>query len=409
MEVITYCLTTLPIVLFFFYEIPVYGIFLNLLVLPLVSYLVLIGGVACILGLWLPFVSHFLFGSTYCILSFYEYLCRLFQRLPIHSLILGQPQISRIVIYYIILALSLLWINKRTIIKPYPMLIWTAAVILLLFPIPRKYFKAVFLDVGQGDGILLQHTDGTTFLIDGGSTSKNNIGEYCLIPYLKSQGIYCIDYMIMTHADKDHISGQLELMKHVAERQDIQIRKLLLPLPSQEMQSEEGYRQMITAAKQADIPIQTICAGDHLQKGALSVACLHPKPFFDASSANAYSTTLEVTYYSTKMLLCGDLEGDGEQYVLEQLKRSGTRFNILKVAHHGSKNSTSAEFLAQVQPQYAIISCGKNNRYGHPHRELLSRLNSISAHILSTTEQGAVTVYAGRDSVSVLGYFDKNK
>lgn len=144
-------------------------------------------------------------------------------------------------------------------------------------------------------------------------------------------------------------------------------------------------------------------------KGALSVACLHPKPFFDASSANAYSTTLEVTYYSTKMLLCGDLEGDGEQYVLEQLKRSGTRFNILKVAHHGSKNSTSAEFLAQVQPQYAIISCGKNNRYGHPHRELLSRLNSISAHILSTTEQGAVTVYAGRDSVSVLGYFDKNK
>ena len=150
-------LTTLPIVLFFFYEIPVYGIFLNLLVLPLVSYLVLIGGVACILGLWLPFVSHFLFGSTYCILSFYEYLCRLFQRLPIHSLILGQPQISRIVIYYIILALSLLWINKRTIIKPYPLLIWTAAVILLLFPIPRKYFKAVFLDVGQGDGVLLQH------------------------------------------------------------------------------------------------------------------------------------------------------------------------------------------------------------------------------------------------------------
>lgn len=402
-------LTTLPIVLFFFYEIPVYGIFLNLLVLPLVSYLVLIGGVACILGLWLPFVSHFLFGTTYCILSFYEYLCRLFQRLPIHSLILGQPQISRIVIYYIILALSLLWINKRTIIKLYPLLIWTAAVILLLFPIPRKYFKAVFLDVGQGDGILLQHTDGTTFLIDGGSTSKNNIGEYCLIPYLKSQGIHCIDYMIMTHADKDHISGQLELMKHVADRQDIQIRKLLLPLPSQEMQSKEGYRQMITAAKQADIPIQTICAGDHLQKGALSVACLHPKPFFDASSANAYSTTIEVTYYSTKMLLCGDLEGDGEQYVLEQLKRSGTRFNILKVAHHGSKNSTSAEFLAQVQPQYAIISCGKNNRYGHPHRELLSRLNSISAHILSTTEQGAVTVYAGRDSVSILGYFDKNK
>lgn len=86
--------------------------------------------------------------------------------------------------------------------------------------------------------------------------------------------------MIMTHADKDHISGQLELMKHVADRQDIQIRKLLLPLPSQEMQSEEGYRQMITAAKQADIPIQTICAGDHLQKGSIICCLSASKTFF---------------------------------------------------------------------------------------------------------------------------------
>lgn len=402
-------LATLPVVLFFFYEIPVYGIFLNLLVLPLVSYLVLIGGAACILGLWLPFVSRFLFGTTYCILSLYEYLCRLFQQLPLHSLILGQPTTYRIVLYYVILIVSLLWIRKHTRIAPYPLVVWTAAVIFLLFPAPRTYFKAAFLDVGQGDGILLQNTDGTTFLIDGGSTSKKSIGEYCLIPYLKAQGISSIDYMIMTHADEDHISGQLELMKRAAVQKDIRIRKLLLPLPSQEMQREDGYRQMIAAAKQADIPIQTICAGDQLQQGALSITCLHPKPFFDASSANAYSTTLEVTYYSTRILLCGDLEGDGEQYVLDQLKRSDTKVDILKVAHHGSKNSTSAEFLAQVQPQYAIISCGRNNRYGHPHRELLTRLNDISTHIFSTAKQGAVTVYADRDSVTVLGYFDKNK
>ena len=111
------------------------------------------------------------------------------------------------------------------------------------------------------------------------------------------------------------------------------------------------------------------------------------------------------------MLFTGDIEQEAEETILNKYKSNIgiLKSDILKVAHHGSKNSTSAEFLAQVQPQYAIISCGKNNRYGHPHRELLSRLNSISAHILSTTEQGAVTVYAGRDSVSVLGYFDKNK
>ena len=121
---------------------------------------------------------------------------------------------------------------------------------------------------------------------------------------------------------------------------------------------------------------------------------------------NAASIVMQGNVLGYKLLLTGDVEKEGE----EQLLGEGlSHAEILKVAHHGSKNSTSAEFLAQVQPQYAIISCGKNNRYGHPHRELLSRLNSISAHILSTTEQGAVTVYAGRDSVSVLGYFDKNK
>ena len=126
----------------------------------------------------------------------------------------------------------------------------------------------------------------------------------------------------------------------------------------------------------------------------LNIRCLHPDAGFSGDSANSYSTTLDVSYDSFRMLLCGDLESSGEEIVLERLQQDKSLLeqplSVLKVAHHGSKNSTSEELLELLKPQMSVISCGKNNRYGHPHPDLLKRLEQVGTKVWRTDEVGAV-------------------
>ena len=193
--------------------------------------------------------------------------------------------------------------------------------------------------------------------------------------------------------------------------QEIKVNNIII---GKQYKSSENYEEFIKIVKEKKINVKIVEGGEKVSiEDNLYFDIIWPfsDNMISDNSINNNSLVCKLNYKNYSMLFTGDIEAIAEKAILKKYSKNLNilKSDILKVAHHGSKNSTSAEFLAQVQPQYAIISCGKNNRYGHPHRELLSRLNSISAHILSTTEQGAVTVYAGRDSVSVLGYFDKNK
>lgn len=385
-------LATLPVVLYFFYEVPLNGIILNILVLPFVSLLIFLGVLATAAGFLSPLLSRFFFGGVYGILQAYEWLCHAADRLPAHTVILGRPAMLQLVVYAVLLLFTVYARQYRTATVK-TLIVWAFAVIFLIFPKPHPDMMVTFLDVGQGDGIFMQSPTGTTCLIDGGSTSEKEIGTYRLLPFLKSQGVARLDYMVMTHADEDHISGQLELLAQAGKSGGVAIHCLLLPEPAASQRAESGYQKMLRAAALAKVPVRYIHAGDVLREESLTLRCIHPPKEYETDSANAYSTTLAVSYGKTKLLLCGDLEGDGEERVMEILRREQTKFDILKVSHHGSKYSTDVDFLKQAAPELAIISCGKNNRYGHPHKELLERLENAGVPFLQTPYTGAITLY----------------
>lgn len=386
-------LTTLPAIVYFFFQVPVYGVLTNLIILPFVTLLTLTSLLAGIVGvLHLP-LGIFLIGGSNYILQFYEWICRLISYLPKPLLTVGRPDALRILLYGLLVLSFTLIVTRYK--KKRSILLLVTAVVILLMPNQAAGLEITFLDVGQGDGIYMKTVTGTTYLIDGGSQDVYKVGKNRLEPFLLSKGRDYIDYVIITHPDSDHTSGIIELI------QEDRIRIGCLLLPNIE-EKDEAYQGIETLAGSRRIPVQYLSAGDCIKDGELSLFCLHPSKGYKSSSQNAYSVVLSVSYGDFDMLLTGDLEEDGEMLVLEQLKsleiwnrydeKPSTNYDVLKCAHHGSKNSTYEDLLKLIRPELSIISCGKNNRYGHPHTELLERLEDIGSEVLITNVNGAIMI-----------------
>ncbi len=316
----------------------------------------------------------------------------------------------------------------------------------------RPELQVTFLDVGQGECIFLQTEDGASYLTDGGSSSVSKVGKYRMIPFLKYQGASQIKAVFVSHADSDHCNGIAELLEQ-AELEGIRVENLVLTDIADECRSE-GYEELVELAGQNGITVQFLHEGQQLRDDELLFQCLHPSKGYRAEDLNETSMVLLVTYREFSMLLTGDVQGAGEEHLTQELqdwKKPGvtqmqdvirisgeeesmeeqsiederieeqieekrpqnkmganhteTELTILKVAHHGSKNSTSEEFLKAANPKIAIISCGKGNRYGHPHEETLERLEKADVPWFCTKDYGAITVTVDDKSrVQVRGY-----
>ncbi len=388
---------TLPIILYFFYEFPTYSVIINMIILPTSSIIILLSILAGILGcISLP-LGTFAIGGVHYLLNFYEWVCRTGGRVPWNTFLIGRPDIWVITAYYSIILLLIgchLKINRKISV------LLLSFLVIIFNKSQNVGLKVTFLDVGQGDGIFIMTPEGTTYLIDGGSTDVSKVGRYRLEPYLKVNGVGILDYAIVTHADSDHISGLKELMEEmengipgrntVMYKGNIIIRNLILPAVTQK---DEAYQELVLLALSKGIEVLYIQKGDTIEEGELKFTCLHPASDYNFTSRNAYSTVLGVSFKEFDLLLTGDLEADGEDMVLKELKALAvTDYDVLKVAHHGSKNSTYEEFLELIKPEFSVISCGKNNSYRHPAPELLERLQKAGSHIKITYESGAVTL-----------------
>lgn len=520
-------LFTLPVQLWFFYEIPVYSVLLNLLVLPFMSVVVAGGILSLIPGLGLV-------GTVDClILWWYEWICGRFAQLPGAIWCVGRPEIWQIVCYYVGILLLVFgreyveawkrrgtygeenvpgdrlhfartlwclitrgadesirnrkkdcngemiqhsdrrfgicstgvqnalakfrcaWQGAMTYMNRVQHLIAVVMILGLLIGLLTGNFdcgsRVTFLDVGQGDGIVVETGQGA-YLFDCGSTSRKNIGEYVLKPYLKSRGTRSLRGVFVSHPDEDHINGVIELLENGADW-GIVVEQLFLPAIA-EGKRTESFATLLAAAEVAEVPVSYIKCGDEIRDSQLRLLCLHPEENTTLADANAYSECFYVEVFAKKMkqeaiddrkandasggsaiegsgengsfagnserkdfrvndgkiniLLTGDVEGEGERQLMQELQEQrgqrAFRVDILKVAHHGSGYSTGTEFLAAASPATAIISCGRNNSYGHPHAETLQRLEDARVPWYGTMDYGALIVTVDSHGNRLRGY-----
>lgn len=394
----------LPIVLHAYYQVSVAGLICNLIVIPLLP-AVLISGLA---GLMISFFSLFggsLLGTAaYGILRCCEWLGRLADHAPLAVWTPGQPRFWQIVVYYLLLLGGFgigfrispkiefktgleMGFKKLQALFHYGNI---GFLVLFLTTSFEPHTKVTMLDVGQGDGIILQ-SHSTQFLVDGGSSSRGHVGSRVLIPFLKQQGIAHLEGVILTHTDEDHTNGVEELLEE-AKRGWLTIDTLYLPCW---MVVDEKSEALLRVAKEADIRVETLKQGDCLRAVSMELHVLYPSGDLRPEDPNDGSVALYWRTDSLSGLLTGDLPAEGERAITEMFRQEEYfvgNCDFLKVGHHGSGTSSCEEFLTWIQPKTALISCGYHNRYGHPATEVLERLETIDCQILRTDLMGAVSL-----------------
>ena len=381
-------LVTLPIQMYAFYEIPLFGILVNLFVLPTIGIVLISGMAGCVAAFFSLFLGKILAFPAVLILNFYLKIGKVIQSIPQATYITGSVSLKRAVIYYGILAG---WCFLRKKSKKVPRVGLILAVLVLLFPIPENQTKITFLDVGQGDCAVIQQKN-EVYLIDGGSSDVSKVGTYRILPFLKYSGIRTVDGIFLSHPDNDHINGIEELFEAVAKKEtSLKIETVYL---SKNKEREEKINEIAQLAKRAGCEVRYIKKGAQLKQKAFQVECLSPEN--ETGESNENSQVLLFKTDNLSVLFTGDMEQKGEDAVTEQLNERQEQIDILKVPHHGSKNSAKEAFLEAAGAKIGIISCGEGNSYGHPHKELLERLKEKQIGWYVTIERGAITVTAGK-------------
>ena len=409
-------LATLPVMLVFFGEVSVAGILLNLFVLPTVGGVLISGLISCILGLFSLEAAVIAAMPGRALLFLYEQSCILAGKLPFCTWVGGLPEIWQSLIYYgcLILALAAAvritrkqkrqskhkFRGKQKTAKGIFHKIKGHTAVMLLFVIlaagilvlswkDRSGLRITCLDVGQGDGIVLEMPEGSAFLMDCGSSNQKNTGQYQLLPYLKSRGITCLDGLMVSHTDTDHISGIRELLDFIAKGLS-SVKAETLILPEWEDAGEEECADLLELAKQAGVSCVFAGEGDRLSFQDVEMRFLAPLENASGADANEEGLVMELRYRAFRGLFTGDIGEETERELIKKGLLSDVDF--LKVAHHGSRYSTCEEFLEIVKPELAVISCSDSNTYGHPSPETVERLEKSGARIACTMKSGAVTV-----------------
>ncbi len=252
------------------------------------------------------------------------------------------------------------------------------ALVWMAYDAPDKMLTVAFLDIGQGDSIFIQSPAGRQVLIDGG-VDRDVLAQLArVMPFFDRS----IDVMIATHPDKDHIGG----LPYVFEQYDIDM--VLDPGLEADTEGYDFYADMRDQEK--DVIYREARRGQVIDLGGGAyLRILYPDKDMDgAEDTNSASIVTQLIYGETEVMLTGDAPDETESYLVSI--DSHLKSDILKAGHHGSKTSTSQEFLDAVDPDYTIISAGKDNSYGHPHKEVIDRLVAASTTILETFEEGTI-------------------
>jgi competence protein ComEC len=391
-------LSSIPILLYYFYEFSSISIVVNILYVPLFSIVILP-------TLLVVFLLHLLFNNAVQpILLLLEGFIHLLNQateglssIPHNMITLGRPSQIFLMLYGVAIPFCLFKWERAKTRKAELILLFIPLCIMSLQFISARYQvqgEVTVIDVGQGDSILIRLPfNRGTYLIDTGGTLQFpgepwkermdpfETGEDVLVPFLKSKGITKLDKLILTHGDMDHIGGAKALLQFV------KVKELVLP-DTKELSELEKEILAISEAK--GIPVRFVSHGDRWRAWDQEFMILSPI-HTENMNRNDLSIVLFAELGGLRWLFTGDLEREGEAGLLSSVEP--LKVDVLKIGHHGSKSSTSEEFVDSLQPKAALISVGENNRFGHPHQEVLERLKKRRIKIFRTDENGAISFY----------------
>ena len=260
----------------------------------------------------------------------------------------------------------------------------------------KPTWSMTVIDVGQGDSILLRTPGNRYILVDAGDKDRNDSGKDIIVPFLHHIGVQHLDALVITHAHKDHFGGAASILRMFP------VKEVWTNECSHTVDGAE-WRDVVEEAVERKIPVREIRRGFIWRENFFELQAVHPKKLSDASKEchdlNEASITLRASGLGHSAIVTGDLTVPGEKTILGS--RAYIKSDILKLGHHGSKTSSSGNFLTAVGPQVAIISSGRRNKFRHPHKQVTDRLDSLQIPYLNTAKNGTVTVTFSEDSVNV--------
>ncbi|WNB93463.1 DNA internalization-related competence protein ComEC/Rec2 [Bacillus sp. NEB1478] len=389
-----------PIIIYNFYEFSLWSIPLNILYIPLVSFVLFpVSVLVFLLVVLLPgpiglitYPVEFLFEHTASFLNLFQGI--------FGSVLFGKPSLYIVVLYFAALIyLFYKWEKEQFHIKfTLPFII--VLILQTILPYLNPAASVSFINVGQGDSILIElpFRKGV-YLIDTGGTisfereewekpkEEFDVTKKIVIPYLKARGIKKLDGLILSHGDMDHAGGAPLLLGKVP------IDYVLMPnnIPN------ELEIQIQAKAKREGIKVQYLNSGVHWERNGTKFYVMHPS--YRELSSNNQSVILWTQIYRTTLLFTGDIEKEGEKELL--LKYGSVQADVLKVAHHGSKTSSTATFIEKVSPKYGVVSVGENNIYGHPNDEVLQRLKLKKVKLYRTDQNGDILFTINKNGLDV--------
>ncbi|MDR7857096.1 DNA internalization-related competence protein ComEC/Rec2 [Tissierella sp.] len=390
----------LPIQAYYFNNISVISIISNLIIAPILSLALIIGGIMVGLSHLIPSLNSIPGLILDLILSVNFYLVDFLYSIPFGVIKIFSPSIWEIILYYIfilivfkVIKVRKLHLNIKKVIIYYLILmtIWSSVTLM-----NHKSIELHFVDVGQGDCILIRTLKGDYLIDTGGSILDSfDVGESITLPYLQKLGVSKLKGVFITHFDADHC-GALPLLI-----ENLNIENILI---SYEDRDNEVYNEI----KDSGVAITILKEKDKLfLDDNTLIEVLNPnKDLFNRGEvSNNLSLAFLLSYYNKQILFTGDIEKEAELEIVDKFK---SNIDIIKIPHHGSNTSSSEEFLNKIKPQIGIISVGRNNFYGHPGKDVLDRYEELGTKIYRTDTMGMIKLELNKDEISLTSFVNED-
>ena len=403
---------TLPVSSWFFYEYPIFSIFVNLIVIPCMPFLVILGVVSVGGELACGHGEILLKGPAHLVLALFEKIGDAVAAFEENMVLIGKPLFAcTLTVYMLLICITAIHMIVKQLIKRnfkfpkvcrsfvFKLCVWIVLVagvslveiyVLKLRNVGGE-LRITMIDVGQGDSFFVELPNGETMLIDCGSSDVGELYIERVEGFLKSHGVRQIDYIMVSHGDEDHCNALADIL---GKGSGVEVVLLMLP----EVSEDDMLGKLQTLAQASGAEVMELKKGEDFSIGEVSFDVLNPIGKVAASDdKNDNSLVVILSYGEFDMIFTGDIGTAREAVIASGLREC----EVLKVAHHGSKYSSGESFLDVVSPEIALISCGEGNSYGHPHAETIERLRECGAKVYITAEFGQVVIESDGEGVKV--------